>query len=677
MVWTHNGALCAPGKCNASMLTFLTLLAQYLGTSFDSHIVGFDDGSTDFDFVIVGAGSAGCVVANRLSEEKSFKVLLLEAGDEEPAYADVPGLVTYLRGTNLDYGYTTQPEPQACMNQPNRQCSWTRGKVMGGSSVFYSMHFVRGNKWDYDNWANQVGDGRWTWPNILSYFKRSEDLRIPRVMAENPYSHGVGGYQTIEGASSFDPNAKVIMAGWNEVGLKEIDYNSGNNLGTSRMQYATIHGARQSSNGAYIRPIRGTRHNLIVRSNSKATKLIIDPTTKTITGVEYAGVNGELKVANAKKEVILSAGAIDSPKLLMLSGIGPAETLKESNVQLIHDLPGVGKNLQNHFSITPISVKVPENSKPFNVSTMQNDLIHWMNTHEGPMSVNPFMDNIAFLKTRYEPVADLPDIQVGYLKYKYDQDINGPRVLLPYYDGFWLTTLALSPKSRGELKLDPSDPLNKQPLIHANYFSNPHDIKVVAEGARLTKLLTETRAFKEAGFEATRIPYPHCDELEYATDPYYECLAKNYTGIIYHFVGTCKMGSLNDKSAVVDSTLKVMGMKGLRVIDASIMPELTRGNTHAPTLAIAELGSDMIKDDWLKGPRRSWAGLFKGNIHRPHHHPGMNLHYAPPHPPNYVDLSPPSFPHNLPNHSLEHFPHSYPQEYPRDSGFRNSQRPHH
>ena len=419
-------------------------------------------------------------------------------------------------------------------------------------------------------------------------------------MEKYPHFHNTGGFQTIEGAENYDENAKVIMNGWKEVGLREVDYNSGDNLGTSRMQYATVRGSRQSSNGAFIRPIRAKRPNLVVRPNSWATKVIIDPTTKTATGVEYRSANsGTVKKVYAKKEVILSAGSIDTPKLLMLSGVGPNDNLKESGIEVLKDLP-VGKNLHNHFSITPISVTTTNETAPFTLETLRQDLVYWLSNHYGPMSVNVFMDNIAFLNTSFEKEPNVPDIQVGYIKYKFDDETKSPRFLLPYYDGFLLTTLFLAPKSRGELKLDSSDPVNKQPLIYPNYHSHPDDIKAVAEGARLTKRLVDTQAFKEAGFVATRAAAPHCDHLEYETFEYYECLAKKHTGVIYHPVGTCKMGPKEDPGSVVDAKLKVYGIKNLRVIDASIMPVLTRGNTHAATVMIGEKGSDMVKEDHLK-----------------------------------------------------------------------------
>lgn len=422
-------------------------------------------------------------------------------------------------------------------------------------------------------------------------------------MKKSAKNHGTGGYQTIEGAEYYDKNAQVIMKAWKELGMKEIDYNSGDNYGTSRVQYATVRGSRQSSNSAFIRPIRGRRPNLTIRTNSWVTKVIIDPKSHQALGVEYRTADSKTKVAYANKEVIVSAGSIDSPKILMLSGVGPAENLKKAKIKVIKDLP-VGKNLQTHFAISFVDVSVPNKTQPLTSDTLMEDLIYWSSTHEGPMSVNSFMENVAFLKTSFEKVPNLPDIQIGYIKYKNDQNTNSVIHHVPYYDGFFLTSLYLAPKSRGYLILNTTNPVNSQPVIYANYFSHPDDIKAIAEGAQLTKRLIETKAFQKAGFKATKISAPLCDFLQFDTLPYYECLAKNYTGIIHHQVSTCKMGPETDSGSVVDPRLRVHGIRRLRVIDASVMPVLPRGNTLTPTVMIAEKGSDLIKEDWSSEPRR-------------------------------------------------------------------------
>ena len=420
-----------------------------------------------------------------------------------------------------------------------------------------------------------------------------------QVLEKSRYAHGTGGYHSVSRPDYYDYNSKMIMDGWKEVGLSEIDYNSGDNLGTSKMQYAYRNGARENTNSAYIRPIRGKRPNLIIRTHSWVDKVIIDPNTKRALGVQYRTNSAVNHIARAKKEVILSAGTIDSAKLLMLSGIGPVENLRESGIKIIQNLPGVGKNLHNHLAIVPWYVNTSTTEEPMSTEKVQKDLTHWLRTHDGPLTINGFMDNIAFLKTSYEKQYNAPDIQVGYMKVKKIEGLSG--FLMSYYDGFKLEPLLLAPRSRGELKLDPKNPINGQPLIYPNYFSHPDDLKILIEGANLTKRLTETNVFKYAGFKVSKnFGQPLCDHLQFESDEYYGCLATNYTGGIGHMVGTCKMGAPWDKFAVVDSKLRVYGIKGLRVIDASIMPTVTRGNTYAPTVMIAEKGSDLIKEDWSR-----------------------------------------------------------------------------
>ncbi|XP_031786034.1 glucose dehydrogenase [FAD, quinone]-like [Nasonia vitripennis] len=613
MVWTvgENTAICTPFNashtpCTASMLTFLAYLTTYLGNSTDSQLGGADEQSKcvhyeEFDFIVVGAGSAGCVVANRLSEIHDWKILLLEAGDEAPGITDIPGLLSLLQKSSVDYAYKSQPEPMSCQAEPNSQCEFYSGKMMGGTSSLNVMLYVRGSKYDFDNWA-ALGNTGWSWNEVLPYFLKSEDQRDKEVLQQNPEYHSRGGYLTVERQIYYDENERALLEAWQELGYSEIDYNTGELIGTARMQYTKIDGARQSTNGAFIRPIRGQRHNLHIRVNSRVTKVLIDPNTRQTTGVEYVDKSGNLKRVYARKEVILSAGSIATPKLLMLSGIGPYHDLLEVGIPVVQDLP-VGHNVQNHVGMGPISVKLSNSSSHItSIEKMQNDVTLWLNSRRGAMTNVIFLDNIAFYRTSQEtdPRA-VPDIKINFVKFMDNSKTSftdTKYISLPYYNGFTFLPQLLAPKSRGFIKLDPVDPVWNEPRIHANHLVDERDMRALIEGVQISNQLLNTNVFRQMGYTLTKTPAPECDHIPFDTYEYYECYARQHTTVIYHLVSSCKMGPDNDPESVVDPRLRVRGISGLRVIDASIMPVIVRGNPNAPIIMIGEKGSDMIKEDW-------------------------------------------------------------------------------
>ena len=309
-----------------------------------------------------------------------------------------------------------------------------------------------------------------------------------------------------------------------------------------------------------------------------------------------------MKTVYARKEVIVTAGAVGSPKLLMVSGIGPAEDLDEIGIKVFKNLT-VGWNLQNHVGMSPVSVNIPPTaSKVTSIEGMQNDVVYWLNTHLGPMSNTNFLDNIAFYQTSQEHRANLPDIKIIFTKVINNAHSNysdARFTSLPYYNGFTIGPQLIAPRSRGFIKLNTTDPINAPPLIYANHLTDPRDMKALIEGVRKSNQLFLTRTFRQMGYQGVKTLAPECDQYNYDTDEYYECYAKMHTNVNYHLVGTCKMGPSTDPTAVVDSRLRVHGIHGLRVMDGSIMPVITRGNTNAPIIMIAEKGSDMIKEDWL------------------------------------------------------------------------------
>lgn len=394
----------------------------------------------------------------------------------------------------------------------------------------------------------------------------------------------------------------MILNAWKELGLKEIDYvTDGDSIGTAALQRTIIHGVRQSINGGYIRPIRGRRKNLSIQLNSKVTKVIIDPKTKQAIGVEYIRLKKNVtKTVYATKEVILSAGSIESPRLLILSGIGPAEHLKELNVPVLKNLSGVGANLQDHVNVNSFSFDLDNQSSVLaSLEDVQNDIVYWMNTHEGPLAGTGIATTVTYLQTEYETLPGVPDIQISIGARMYDREKDERLSYYPmvYYNRVSIDVTLLTPKSRGLLRLNSTDPVWGPPLIYANYLTHPQDINTTIAGIKLLKKLFGTKVFKEKGFKEN--PQPTCAHLEYDTRQYYECVLQYGSRTGYHPVGTCKMGPRSDPQAVVDSKMRVYGIKKLRVIDASTMPQLMRGNTNAPTVMMAEKMSDVIKKHYL------------------------------------------------------------------------------
>ncbi|KAL9878214.1 glucose dehydrogenase [FAD, quinone] [Glossina fuscipes fuscipes] len=561
-----------------------------------------------YDFVIIGGGSAGAVVANRLSEMRNWTVLLLEAGGDETEISDVPALAAYLQLTNMDWRYQTSPSPnrQYCQAMRGDRCFWPRGKVLGGSSVLNAMVYVRGSKNDYNNWESQGNPG-WGYEDVLKYFLKSEDVRNP-YLAKTPY-HGTGGYLTVQESPWRTPLSIAFLQAGLEMGYENRDINGEVQTGFMITQSTIRRGSRCSTGKAFIRPVR-LRKNLHVLLNAQATRIIVNK-SKRVTGVEYVK-NGHRNIIFVKREVICSAGALNSPQLLMLSGIGPADHLQDMGIQVVVDLP-VGNNLQDHVGLGGLTFVI---DSPLTVTRNRFQTIpvsmEYILRERGPMTFTG-VEGVAFLNTKYQdPNIDWPDIQFHFCPSSVNSD-GGDQVrkVLNLRDGFYNTVykpiqnletwsilpLLLRPKSTGWVRLNSRDP-QQQPNIIPNYFDHQEDIDVLVEGIKLAINVSNTQAFQRFGSRLHNIPLPGCRHLEFNTDSYWACCLKQFTFTIYHPTGTCKMGPNWDPTAVVDSRLRVYGVSGLRVIDASIMPSIVNGNPNAPVIMIGEKGADMIKEDW-------------------------------------------------------------------------------
>lgn len=404
-----------------------------------------------------------------------------------------------------------------------------------------------------------------------------------------------------------DAATLMLVEAFREKGLPVKDLNRDDNIGTDIGQSTSKNGRRFSVNIAYIKPIRNKRPNLRIEVDAYVTKLIIDPHTKTTQGVTYIK-NGVQYNVFAKKEVLLSSGAGNSPKILMLSGIGPKEHLESLNIPVLADL-SVGHNLQDHVTTDSLIISLSnKTSTQVTGEQLLDELRDYKEQHpikSGPLSSSCTLNGIAFTRTKYEDEY-VPDIQFHFDQRNLKDFYADPTTYLAtnifplsFYNGLAARPLLLTPKSRGVILLNHTDPVFGPPLIYPSFFTVKEDMDILIEGMRYAVSLEETDAFKHSGAKYVREPVPGCTQYIWGTYDYFACLLIEYTSTIYHPVGTCKMGPEWDKEAVVDPRLRVYGIKKLRVIDASIMPKIVRGNTNAPTIMIAEKASDMIKQDYL------------------------------------------------------------------------------
>lgn len=575
----------------------------------------------EYDYIVVGAGSAGAVVANRLSEDPNVTVLLLEAGDMDGKMEiHVPLAYVDLQLSEVDWSELTVSQKHACRGLDERRARWPRGKVLGGSSSINAMIYTRGNREDYNRWRDMGAEG-WGYEEVLPYFKRSEDFRGDA--GEEAY-HGRGGYLTVSHSDQYRTQAaRSFVEGTKELGYEELDYNGRSQLGVSFAQLTINRGRRWSTARAFVHPVRD-RDNLFVVTGKSVRSLSFRPGdgdlavegVRVVNSKEYS--TGEEVLVRARREVILSASTVGSTKILLLSGIGPRKHLEEVGIPVRLDLP-VGENLQDHVMVPIgfVAPKIPvEEHLVFtekHAGSMQS-LLRYLATGGGPLSVSP-VEAHAFLDTGTEDEREAPDLAILFLggkaAPKHIKNLNmqpekaketfGKEALLdvPMVGYSFLPTL-LHPTSRGTIRLDKNDPLNS-PLIDPNYFSSPRDVEVLLRGIRLVQNIANTSAFdlfNSQGAFHTRASIGSAHP--YDSDDYWRDYIHYLTLTQYHPVGTCRMGALGDSSTVVDPHLRVKGVKNLRVVDASIMPEVPSGNTNVPTIMIAEKASDLIKQDNLR-----------------------------------------------------------------------------
>lgn len=518
------------------------------------------------DFIIAGGGTAGCVLANRLTEDPSVTVLLLEAGgDDRRLEVRAPAAFSKLFKTDADWAYETLPEPRL----KDRRLFWPRGKVLGGCSSINAMIYIRGHAWDYDHWASLDNDG-WSYRDVLPYFKRAECWH-----GQASPDHGYGGPLHVGRMRRVTPMSEIFLRAATETGLAlNPDFNGPTQDGVG-IYHTNIHGGRRwSVVDGYLRPAL-RRPNLQVVTNAQATRLIFDG--RRATGVEYLR-GGKLTRAMALREVLVCGGAIGSPHLLLLSGVGPAAQLRAREIPIVIDLPGVGENLQDHL-MGMLVYGCKERGMTLDHADTLGNVARYLLLKQGP-----FLSNVgeagAFLRTREGLPA--PDLQIIFAPGYFVR--HG--FVKPEGDGFSMGFILLRPESRGRVSLSRGMP-GGAPNIEANYLESAADEQVLLEGLKFCRNLAHAPAFSHYR-GAEYVPGTTTGDEAFLRE-----YIREWTETVYHPVGTCMMG--RGPRAVVDSRLRVRGLDGVRVVDASIMPTIVGGNTHAPVIMIAEKAADMIK----------------------------------------------------------------------------------
>lgn len=536
-----------------------------------------EGGTETFDYVIVGAGSAGCVLANRLSADPAVRVALLEAGgrDRNPWLHIPAGYFRTMFNPNLTWQFGAGPEPYL----DGRIVPWPRGRVLGGTSAVNGLLYVRGQAQDFDMWR-QLGNAGWSYQDVLPYFKRAED----QERGEDEY-HGAGGPLGVSDVRMKNPLCEAYIAACVAAGIpRTTDFNGANQEGVGYYQLTTRNGRRCSTAVGYLNPVR-SRSNLAIITNAEVKRVELEG--RRATGVVYRR-DAQTRTVKATREVLLAAGAIGSPQLLQVSGIGPGAVLQKAGVGVLHELPGVGENLQDHFQarfVYDCSLPASLNDVWHSRLMQFRAGLEYAFSRSGILTIGA---GVVGVFARSRPGLEVPDVQVHFMPLSAERPGQG----LHPFSGVTASVCQLRPESRGVISITAPDPAIP-PSIVANYLASETDSEVLLAGLRMLRRIAAQPEF------ARHVKREFLPGADVESDEELMAFAKAKGTTIFHPCGTCKMG--RDPMAVVDERLRVHGIAGLRVVDASIMPTMTSGNTNAPAIMIGEKASDMIREDARQG----------------------------------------------------------------------------
>ncbi|XP_055644502.1 glucose dehydrogenase [FAD, quinone]-like [Toxorhynchites rutilus septentrionalis] len=559
-----------------------------------------------YDFVIIGASPSGCVLANRLSENPEWKVLLLEAGEHENIFVKIPVFAAYLQSTSYNWGYVAERQNYSCWGMKDQRCALPRGKGLGGSTLINYMMYVRGNRDDFNRWAD-AGNPGWAYRDVLPYFKKSEKSFLN---ISNDY-HGSNGLLDVRFAPYQTKMSHIFVNSLQELGMPLVDYNGENQLGVSHLHSNLRGGKRLSASAAFLEPVFH-RANLHILTNARVTKVLINHDTKTAYGAEFVR-DKKRYVVKAKKEVILAAGGLQSPQLLMLSGVGPAEHLREIGIPVIKNLP-VGRAFYDHLYYTGLVFST--NTRDFTLHLDRTvslpELAKYLKGG-GEMTIPGGVEAVGFINTRNRSQDAVPDIELIFVNGSPASDYGsgvrrGLRMSDPLYgiyrplesgdrDAFMVNLVLLHPKSKGYMELKSSNPF-QWPKFYTNFLKEEEDLETLLSGIKRATQIMDTPTMKRFNTKLHDIPVPNCAHLGFGRDDYWRCTIRTQATSLYHQTGTCKMGPAYDREAVVSPELKVHGIDNLRVADVGVIPVTLSGHPVAIAYLIGEKLADLLKEQW-------------------------------------------------------------------------------